>query len=162
MDCISSEEIRGVPQKVQGPRPSLMQTILPHERQFGAAVKTSCFSPIQEHLRRSGCRVGLVDISRARRADSRSSRSLETPRMEVPPVTWIFCCWGFAFLVFTLTRSEVRVPVGRELRAGEACCANVGCGEGAPFEVVGSCFAAGVGSRGLSGAREPGGFCVWV
>lgn len=143
MDCISSAEMRGVLQNVQGPRPSLMQMTFPHERQFGAAAKTSCFKPMQLHFRRSVCMVGFVLTSRARRADSRSLSSLLTPRMEVPPVTTTFCCCGFAFFVFTLMRSEVSVPGAFEFDEGVI----IGWDE-----TVGNCFASEVVSIGLSGS----------
>lgn len=63
-------------------------------------------------------------------------------------------------MVLTLTKSEVRVPVIFEFDevAVEACCANVGCEDELPK--IGSCFAAGVVSSGLSGATPPGGFDV--
>lgn len=64
-----------------------MQIIFPQARQLGAAIRTSWMRPMHAHLRRTAWRVGLVEISSVRRADSRSSRSFETPRMEVPPVT---------------------------------------------------------------------------
>lgn len=103
-----------------------MQMTFPQERQLGAAAKTSCFRPIQEHFRRSVAIVGLVDISRVRRADSRSSSSFETPRIEVPPVTTTFCCCGFAFFVFTFLRSDVSVP--NDLDGFGTCCGAGGVG----------------------------------
>lgn len=86
----------GVPQKVHGARPSFVQTIFPQARQLGAAVSTGWIEPMQGQARAllstSLCaRVGFVDISRVRIADSRSERVLRAPCIGVPPGIEIFC-----------------------------------------------------------------------
>src|SRR2546421_6840498 len=99
-----------------------MQMIFPQERQFGAARSRSWRVAMQgqyRFLRSAGsveleARVGLVVSSRERRAEERSERSEETPRIEVPPVTWILdrvvAAAEFFFLAFEGRRSDVSVP----------------------------------------------------
>jgi hypothetical protein len=80
----------GVPQKVQGPNPSLTQITLPHCRQFGAAASKGCRVATQLQRRAAALLLaaseGLVLISSARIAWSRSASAVEEPCIGVPPV----------------------------------------------------------------------------
>ncbi len=73
IDVICSEERRGLEQKVQGPRPSFTQMILPQERQLGAAARRGWRVARHVHRREAGEAVerdGLVWSSRVRIAES--------------------------------------------------------------------------------------------
>lgn len=120
-------------QKVQGPRPSRTQIILPQFRQLGAEVRRGWRVARQSHFRAAlsaaeGEREGFVWSSRARMAESRSERAVEAPCMGVPPERAIFVFegglageevregWGDGFweglreVVRTFGRSEIREP----------------------------------------------------
>lgn len=85
---MSDWESSGVSQKVQGPKPSFTQTILPQAKQFGAAASSGCREAWQSQRREEvslEANEGLVCSSSARMAESRSMREVEAPCMGVPP-----------------------------------------------------------------------------
>ena len=112
---------------MQGPMPSLTQMILPQFRQFGAVARSG-WRVAKQVQRRAAVSVeeereGLVWISRARIAESRSLRVVEAPCMEVPPETAILVV-GLGELarevVRTLGKEEMRAPAADGGGLGEA------------------------------------------
>jgi len=112
--CVSSALSSGLSQNVHGPSPSFAQTILPQEIQFGAAARSGCRWAMQSQRRAAfsaGVRAereGFVESSRLRMAESRSFRTVEAPRMEVPP--------AIAILVFDALDGVEERGTGEEAR----------------------------------------------
>jgi hypothetical protein len=99
----SPAERMGLLQKVQGPRPSLTQMILPQFKQLGAASRRAWRWAMHVQRRRAfssaeGAREGFVCTSNSRIADSRSFRAVDWPCIGVPPeiVTLVFPLAGDA------------------------------------------------------------------
>lgn len=95
MDWMSEEDRRGCEQNVQGPRPSLTQTIFPQLRQFGAAARRGCRVAMQLQRRLALSEgedviLGFVWISRVRMAESRSLIVDDWPCIGVPPDRFTF------------------------------------------------------------------------
>ena len=160
MACVSSALNSGFSQNVQGPSPSFAQTIFPQDVQFGAAARSGCRWAMQSQRRAAFSagvsveREGFVWSSRVRMAESRSLRTVEAPRMEVPPAIAILVFeeawdgWGAGEEArddLAEEMSEMRAPVAEGGSLGV-------CRDEVPL-AVGSCNASGFSCRASVLAR---------
>lgn len=132
--------------------PSLTQIILPQFIQFGAASSSGCRVAMQLHFRLAlstpAERVGLVWISSARIADSRSFSAVDAPCMGVPPATLTFAL-GFGEELRDDFVSEISWPAadGGSLDGGGAGDIPLDLGVDVPEDVMGFWIASGLLDR---------------
>ena len=116
MPSLSSLLMIGLPQNVQGPKPSLTHITFPHDKQFGAAASKGWRVAMQLHARSAlDCVLG-EPLSRVLIKASSSDRFLEAEDIGVPPISVTFACCLFAGLELLVLGAEAGFGLGSDIR----------------------------------------------